>query len=262
MTVHLVGAGPGDPELLTVRADRLLTEADVVVHDRLISQAMLELAHRARLVDVGKAPGGPRAAQDDINHILVTEGRQAMTEGRTVVRLKGGDPYLFGRGAEEADALREAGIPVQVVPGISSSLAAPAAAGIPVTHRTTSTGVTIVTGSVANDTSGVDWSTLAALDHTLVVLMGVRPAPTLAAQLIEHGRPADEPVAVVGSATTGDQRTVRTTLAGLHRADVPAPATIVIGPVAALPDLPTWIPTETAGSSETPSSTLTGALFS
>jgi uroporphyrin-III C-methyltransferase len=239
MTVHLVGSGPGDPDLLTMRAHRLLGEAEVVVHDRLVARAVLDLAPRARLVDVGKTPGGPRRAQDDINQILITEGRRA----DIVVRLKGGDPYLFGRGAEEAEALRRAGVAVEVVPGVSSALAAPAAAGVPVTHRTISTGVTIVTGSTAADTSGVDWSRLAPLDHTLVVLMGVRQAPTLAAELIEHGRSPAEPVAVIGSATTGHQRAVRTTLAQLHRADVPAPATIVIGPVAALADLPTWVPT-------------------
>lgn len=248
MTVHLVGAGPGDPDLLTVRAQRLLTEADVVVHDRLISPAMLAVACGARLIDVGKTPGGPRRAQDDINRILITEGRRA----GIVVRLKGGDPYLFGRGAEEAGALLAAGVPVEIVPGISSALAAPAAAGIPVTHRTVSTGVTVVTGSTATDTSGVNWPLLAKLDHTLVVLMGVRPAALVAARLIAHGRPPSEPVAVIGSATTGEQRVLRTTLAALHLADVPAPATIVIGAVAAQPDLPTWLPTPEPARRTTP----------
>ena len=241
--VYLVGAGPGDPELITVKGLRCLQQADVVVHDRLVSRAVLDLATRARLVDVGKTPGGPRWAQDDINQILITEGRRA----DVVVRLKGGDPFLFGRGAEEAEALQAAGVGVEVVPGISSALAAPAAAGIPVTHRTVSTGVTIVTGSTAADTSGVDWSRLAPLDHTLVVLMGVRQAPTLAAQLIEHGRRPTEPVAVIGSATTGHQQVQRTTLAELHLTEVPAPATIVVGPVAALADLPVWVPTLESG---------------
>lgn len=238
MTVHLVGAGPGDPDLLTVRAHRLLGQADVVVHDRLVAPAVLALAPQARLIDVGKTPGGPRRAQADINRILIAAGRRVPT----VVRLKGGDPYLFGRGAEEAAALRAAGIEVTVTPGVSSALAAPAAAGVAVTRRSVSTGVTIVTASTADDTSGVDWPGLAALDHTLVILMGVRAAPGVAATLIEHGRAPDEAVAVVGSATTGHQQAVRTTLAELGRADVPAPATIVIGPVAALADLPTWIP--------------------
>ena len=243
MTVHLVGAGPGDPELLTVRAHRLLSQADVVVHDRLVSQTVLALAAGARLVDVGKTPSGPRIAQDDINRILIDEGRRAPS----VVRLKGGDPYLFGRGAEEVAALRAAGVGVEVVPGISSAFAAPSAAGIPVTHRTISTGVTVVTASTATDTSGVDWSALARLGHTLVVLMGVRQAPLVAEKLAEHGLPLHEPVAVIGSATTGQQRVQRTTLAQLHQADVPAPATIVIGPVAALPDLPVWTPTPEPG---------------
>jgi uroporphyrin-III C-methyltransferase len=237
VTVHLVGAGPGDPELLTVRAHRLLTEADVVVHDRLVSPAILALAPRARLIDVGKTPGGPRRAQSDINDILVREGRRAAT----VVRLKGGDPYLFGRGSEEALVLADAGVAVEVVPGISSALAAPASAGIPVTHRTLSTGVTIVTGSTAADTSGVDWSVLAALNHTLVILMGVRPAAEWSAALVRHGRSPDEPVAVVGSASTEAQRVVRTTLGRVASVEIPAPATIVVGPVAALADLPTWL---------------------
>ncbi|MEM9561382.1 MAG: uroporphyrinogen-III C-methyltransferase [Actinomycetota bacterium] len=244
MTVHLVGAGPGDPELLTVRAHRLLAAADVVIHDRLVGPAVLALAGRARLVDVGKLPGGSHQAQADINRLLIEEGRG----GGTVVRLKGGDPYLFGRGGEEAADLRVAGIDVEVVPGVSSALAAPAAAGIPVTHRTVSAGVTIVTGSTADDSSGVDWPTLAALDHTLVVLMGVGRAPELAATLIEHGRRPIEPVAVVGSGTLAGQRTVRTTLERLDRVDVPAPATIVIGPVAALADLPEWVPSQASTS--------------
>lgn len=242
MTVHLVGAGPGDPDLLTVRAHRLLGTADVVVHDRLVAPAVLALAPAARLIDVGKIPGGSPRAQTEINRLLIEEGRT----GATVVRLKGGDPYLFGRGAEEAADLRAAGIDVEVVPGVSSALAAPAAAGIPVTHRTISDGVTIVTASLAADGERQDWSALARLDHTLVVLMGVRRAPQLAGALMAGGRRPDEPVAVVGSATTDRQRVARTTLAGLDRVEVPAPATIVIGPVAALADLPTWLPTMAA----------------
>jgi uroporphyrin-III C-methyltransferase len=237
MTVHLVGAGPGDPDLLTVRAHRLLGQAEVVVHDRLVAPAVLDLAVRARLVDVGKTPGGPRRAQADINRVLVDEGRRY----RCVVRLKGGDPYLFGRGAEEAHHLLQAGVDVEVVPGVSSALAAPAAAGVPVTHRRASTGVTIVTGATATDTTGVDWATLARLDHTLVVLMGVGSAPTWVELLIANGRNADEPVAVVGSATTAGQRVVRTTLTRLPSVDVPAPATVVVGPVAAFDHLPSWI---------------------
>lgn len=248
MTVHLVGAGPGDPDLLTVRAVRLLQRADAVVFDRLVGDAVLELAPHARLVDAGKRPGGPRTAQDDINAELARLGSLLTT----VVRLKGGDPYLFGRGGEEADFLIARGIDVEVVPGVSSALAGPLAAGIPVTHRSVSAGVTVVTASTAEDTSGIDWRALAHLDHTLVVLMGVRRAPEIAATLIEQGRDPSEAVAVVGSATTGRQRSVRTTLAGLGAADVPAPAIIIIGPVAALPGLPTWIPTPTSDSSTAP----------
>ena len=239
MTVHLVGAGPGDPDLLTIRAARLLAEADVVVHDRLVGSAVLALAPDAILVDVGKRPGSHRRTQDEINAELVALGARYPT----VVRLKGGDPYVFGRGGEEASHLRAAGIDVDVVPGVSSALAAPAAAGVPVTHRGHSTGVTVVTAATAADTEPPDWSTLARLDHTLVVLMGVRAAPEIAASLLAAGCPADRPVAIVGSATTDRSRTVRTTLAELGTATVPAPATIVIGDVAALDDLPTWRPT-------------------
>lgn len=236
MTVHLVGAGPGDPDLLTLRAARLLACAEVVVHDRLVGADVLSLAPQAAMIDVGKRPGGSRRLQDHINDTLIAVGRLH----DTVVRLKGGDPYVFGRGGEEAMALRHAGVDVAVVPGISSALAAPAAAGIPVTHRGRSTGVTVVTASTAADTRSVDWAQLARLDHTLVVLMGVRAAPDIAAALVAGGRHPDEAVAVVGSATTPLQRTVRTTLARLGDTDVAAPATIVVGAVAALDDLPTW----------------------
>lgn len=238
MTVHLVGSGPGDPELLTLRAARLLGEADVVVHDRLVGRAALDLAPRAELVDVGKRAGSPDRTQHEINATLVDAGRRH----RCVVRLKGGDPYLFGRGSEEVAALRAAGIDVEVVPGVTSAFSAPLAGGVPVTHRATSTGVTVVTASVAPGTRPIDWGALARLDHTLVVLMGVRLAPSIAADLIAGGRSPAEPVAVVGSATTDHQLTVRTDLAHLPSVEIPAPAVIVVGAVAAIDDLPSWQP--------------------
>ncbi|HEX7443050.1 MAG TPA: uroporphyrinogen-III C-methyltransferase, partial [Acidimicrobiales bacterium] len=170
MTVALVGAGPGDPGLLTRRGAELLAGAEVVVYDRLIARELLDLAPAgAELIDVGKGPG-QSGRQADINELLVDRGRS----GRRVVRLKGGDPFVFGRGGEEAEALRQAGVDVEVVPGVSSAFAAPAAAGIPVTHRTVSTSVTVVTGHAGDPAlPGVDWEALGRLDGTLVILMGM-----------------------------------------------------------------------------------------
>ncbi len=235
MTVYLVGAGPGDPELLTLRGARLLGRADVVVHDRLVAPELLELApaHAVR-VDVGKTPGRPRrpGRQADINALLVEHGRR----GATVVRLKGGDPFVFGRGGEEAEALLAAGVPFEVVPGVTAAFAAPAAAGIPVTHRGVSTSVTVVTGRVGGPSAagGLDWASLGRAGGTLVVLMGMAERAAIAGALLAAGRPADTAVAVVHWGTTVDQQVVRTTLAGLAHVDLPAPATIVVGPVAAL----------------------------
>lgn len=232
MTVYLVGAGPGHPELLTLRGAALLGRADVVVHDRLVARELLELAPaRALRLDVGKTPGRP-TRQADVNALLVEHGRR----GATVVRLKGGDPFVFGRGGEEAEALLAAGVPFEVVPGVSSAFAAPAAAGIPVTHRGVSASVTVVTGRVGGPgpSGGVDWASLARAGGTLVVLMGMAERVAVAEALLAAGRPADTAVAVVHWGTTDRQRVVRTTLAGLADVDLPAPATIVVGPVAAL----------------------------
>jgi uroporphyrin-III C-methyltransferase len=231
MTVHLVGAGPGDPDLLTVRAARLIANADVIVHDRLADPAIVQLAHPdAELIDVGKRPGRP-TPQENINALLVHLGR----EGREVVRLKGGDPFVFGRGGEEAQALLAAGVPFTVVPGISSALAAPAAAGIPVTHRGVSASFTVVTGHrESGGSSSIDWEALARVGDTIVVLMGVAERALIAARLIAGGLAADTPVAAVRWGTRPEQETLRTTLAELGDAAVEAPSTIVIGAVAAL----------------------------
>jgi uroporphyrin-III C-methyltransferase len=232
VTVYLVGAGPGDPELVTVRGAALLARADVVVYDRLIAHSLLDLAPPdAERLDVGKKPGQP-SRQADINALLVEHGSQ----GQEVVRLKGGDPFLFGRGGEEAEALRAAGIPYEVVPGVTSAFAAPASAGIPVTHRGLSTSVTVVTGHVGDPSApgGVDWQALARAGGTLVVMMGMADRARIAEALIEGGRPRDTPVSVVHWGTTDRQRTERTTLDGLGDVDLPAPCTIVIGPVAGL----------------------------
>jgi uroporphyrin-III C-methyltransferase len=232
MTVSLVGAGPGHPGLFTLRGAELLGRADVVVYDRLIAHELLELAPPgAELIDVGKNPG-ESSRQSDINALLVEHGRA----GREVVRLKGGDPFVFGRGGEEAEALRKAGVAYEVVPGITSAFAAPAAAGIPVTHRTLSTSVTVVTGRVGDASAAdtVDGQALGNAGGTLVILMGVSERADIAARLIAGGRLPDTPAAVVHWGTATGQEVVRTTLDGLASVALPAPSVIVVGPVAAL----------------------------
>ena len=232
MTVSLVGAGPGHPGLFTLRGAELLGRADVVVYDRLIAHELLELAPPgAELIDVGKNPG-ESSRQSDINALLVEHGRA----GREVVRLKGGDPFVFGRGGEEAEALRKAGVAYEVVPGVTSAFAAPAAAGIPVTHRALSTSVTVVTGRVGDASAAdrVDWQALGNAGGTLVILMGVSERADIAARLIAGGRLPDTPAAVVHWGTATGQEVVRTTLDGLASVALPAPSVIVVGPVAAL----------------------------
>jgi uroporphyrin-III C-methyltransferase len=230
MTVYLVGAGPGDPDLLTVRAARLLATADVVVHDALVGDGVLELVPPGvELIDVGKRPG--RATpQELINTLLVQLGR----DGRRVVRLKGGDPFVFGRGGEEALALRDAGVDFQIVPGITSSVAAPAAAGVPVTHRGVSAAFTVVTGHRRAGEHDIDWRSLAKVGGTIVILMGVTHRGTIAAELIAGGLPADTPVAAVRSATTDDEVVLRCRLDELADRPLDSPAVIVVGAVAAL----------------------------
>jgi uroporphyrin-III C-methyltransferase len=236
VTVYLVGAGPGDPDLLTLRAASLLARADVIVHDRLIDHRILaSAAPWAELIDVGKTPGSPCHSQAEINRILVERGRSH----DVVVRLKGGDPFVFGRGGEEAEVLVASGIAVEVVPGVSSSVAAPAAAGIPVTMRGIASGVTVVTAHQDPATSngagnGLDWDALARAGTTLVVLMGAARARSVSQRLIAGGMRPDMPVAVITSATNPDQLIDRTTLAELGEMPVCNPSTIVIGEVAAL----------------------------
>jgi uroporphyrinogen III methyltransferase/synthase len=244
VTVYLVGAGPGDPGLITRKGAEILGRAEVVVYDRLIDRSLLALAPRgAVLVDAGKRPAGATdapqvgagsgaARQDDINALLVAHGRSKAT----VVRLKGGDPFLFGRGGEEAEALSQAGVPWEVVPGVSSSIAVPAVAGIPVTQRGLSTSVTVVTGQVEGETrsGAVDWESLARANGTLVILMGMATRGEIARRLQAGGRRADEPVAVVEWGTTTRQRVARTTLGELESVRLGSPAVIVVGPVAAL----------------------------
>jgi uroporphyrin-III C-methyltransferase len=231
--VYLVGAGPGDPKLITVRGAEVLGLADVVVFDRLASPALLDLAPPdAERIYVGKEPGRPAMPQEAINELLVSRA----LAGDTVVRLKGGDPFVFGRGGEEALACVGAGVPFEVVPGISSALAAPAAAGIPVTHREVARSVAIVTGSIAHG-DGIDLSTVATATDTLVLLMAAGHLAETCAALIEHGRSPSEPAAIVMWATTEDQRHVVGTLETLSAlalaAAIGPPATLVVGEVAA-----------------------------
>lgn len=231
MAVYLVGAGPGDPGLLTRRGAELLSRAEVVVYDRLSVAALLDLAPPgAELRGVGKRPGGASVAQAEINRLLVSEG----LAGRTVVRLKGGDPFVFARGGEEAAALAEAGVPFEVVPGVTSALAVPAYAGIPVTLRHSSTLFTVITGHEDPEKGGeLDWHAVASLGGTIVVLMGVAQRAKIAQRLQEGGLDSATPVAAVTWGTRPEQRTLRTTLAELPNVELEAPSTIVIGRVAA-----------------------------
>ena len=232
MTVYLVGAGPGDPGLLTVRGAELLGACDVVVHDRLAGSAILDLApEAAERINVGKAPGNVTLPQEDINQLLVDRGRA----GQEVVRLKGGDPFVFARGAEEAMALAAAGVPFEVVPGITSALAAPAAAGVPVTMRHEVFSFTVVTGHQSPGSSNpVDWRAIAAAGGTIVVLMAAARIAGIADELMEGGLAPDTPVTAITWATTEQEEVTRSTLADIGEAGVEAPATFVIGAMAGL----------------------------
>jgi uroporphyrinogen III methyltransferase/synthase len=243
-TVHLVGAGPGDPGLATARALELIAQADAVVHDRLVAPALLRLAREgAELIDVGKRPGDPGLGQDRINTLLVELARA----GKRVVRLKGGDPFVFGRGGEEARTLAEAGIAFEVVPGVTAGIAAPAYAGIPVTDREQASGVAFVTAheDPSKDESALDWAALAAFPGTLVFYMGVRTLPAVAARLAEHGRSGDEPAAVIERGTLPGQRVVTAPLAEIAgraaEAGIRPPALTVVGPVAAMGERLAWL---------------------
>lgn len=230
--VVLVGAGPGDPELITLRGARALAEADVVVYDRLVAPALIDLAPRAERIYVGKEPGRPAVPQFEIERLLVEHA----LAGSVVVRLKGGDPFVFGRGGEEALACAEAGVPCEVVPGVSAAVAAPAAVGIPVTHRRLARSFAVVTGSTAHDDE-VDLSKVAGSD-TIVVLMAAGRLAQTCAELIAAGRPPDEPAAIVQWAWTPEQRSVIGTLATLptiaETASIGPPATLLVGAVASL----------------------------
>jgi uroporphyrin-III C-methyltransferase / precorrin-2 dehydrogenase / sirohydrochlorin ferrochelatase len=234
--VALVGGGPGDPELITVRGRRLLAHADVVVADRLAPQELLaELAPHVEVIDAAKIPYGRAMAQDAINKVLIDRAKA----GKFVVRLKGGDPFVFARGYEEVLACVDAGIPVTVVPGVTSAIAVPALAGVPVTHRAVTHEFVVVSGHVAPDhpESLVNWNALAAMSGTIVLLMAVERIELFTKALLEGGRPADTPVLVVQQGTTAAQRTLRATLGNaperIRSEGIRPPAIIVIGAVAA-----------------------------
>jgi uroporphyrin-III C-methyltransferase len=248
--VSLVGAGPGDPELLTLKGLRRLRAADVVVYDALIDTALLrECRPDAELIYVGKRAGQHCAAQAEINALLVDRARA----GRRVVRLKGGDPFVFGRGGEEAEALAAAGIPWEVVPGVSAAVGVPAYAGIPVTHRGMAASFAVVTGheDPQRTASRVNWPALAQGVDTLVVLMGLSRLPTITAQLIAHGRPPETPAAVIQAGTMGSQAAVTGTLATIAddaaRAGLESPATLVVGEVVRLRGQLRWFEPDLAG---------------
>jgi uroporphyrinogen III methyltransferase/synthase len=242
--VYVVGAGPGDPGLMTSRAQDLIAAADAVYYDRLIPDGALDRARPdAELVYVGKEPGRPSMPQQEINERLVESAR----EGRSVVRLKGGDPFVFGRGGEEAEALREAGVEFEIVPGVTAGVAAAAYAGIPVTHRDQSSAVAFVTGheDPEKGASALDWKALASFPGTLVLYMGIRRLAENAAALIDAGRDPDEPAAVIERGTQSGQRTVVAKLGtiadAVERDCVGAPALIVIGPVVSRRETLAWL---------------------
>ena len=241
--VSLVGAGPGDPDLITIGGAARLAEADVVVYDRLANPVLLRLAPEdAELIAAGKSPARHTLSQDEINGLLVERGR----EGKRVVRLKGGDPFVFGRGGEEAEALAAAGIPFEVIPGVSSAIAAPAYAGIPVTHRGIASSFAVVTGheDAAKHETTIDWPKLATTVDTLIFLMGTAQLDEIASRLMSHGRAAETPVAVIEWGTLPRQRTLSGTLATIAEqalaARIQAPAITVVGEVVRLRDDLRW----------------------
>ena len=241
---YLVGAGPGDPDLITVKGLRCLRRADVVVYDRLIAPALLDEARPdAARIFVGKGAGCHTMPQEQINAVLVEHARQ----GRVVVRLKGGDPFVFGRGGEEAAALAAAGIPFEVVPGVSAAIAVPAYAGIPVTHRGRGSLMTVVTAHDCAPAAGVDWEALARVGGTLIIMMGVATLPRVTQRLRDGGRAPHTPAAVIEQGTTAQQRVVEGTLADIAEraaaAGIRPPAITVVGAVAALRASLAWFET-------------------
>ena len=240
--VYLIGAGPGDPELITLKGLRYLRSADIILYDRLISPELLaEARPNAELIFVGKEAGCHSLPQEQINALLIYHAQR----NRIVARLKGGDPFVFGRGGEEAQALAAAQVPFEIIPGISSAIAVPAYAGIPVTHRDYTSSVTIVTGHKGHNTSpAVNWEALATLGGTLVILMGVKALPHFTEQLIAHGMNGDIPAAVIQNGTTPQQRVVTGTLATIAacalKEGLSTPALTIIGSVVTTREALSW----------------------
>ncbi|HLB99688.1 MAG TPA: uroporphyrinogen-III C-methyltransferase [Candidatus Bathyarchaeia archaeon] len=234
--VYLVGAGPGDPKLLTVRAVELLRKADVVIYDRLVGKSILNLAPKtARKIYVGKKAGKHEVPQNKINELLVS----IALEGKKVVRLKGGDPFLFGRGGEEAETLLEKNVPFEIVPGVTSAIAAPMYAGIPLTHRDYASSVAIVTGHRAGDSGKpVNWSKLANAVDTIVILMGIESLEAIVAKLVAGGLDPNKPVAIIQQGTTRNQKSILGKLSNIvdeaEKNNMRPPAVVVIGGVAEL----------------------------
>ena len=240
-TVYLIGAGPGDPELLTLRAARLLAQADSVVYDHLVAPAILDMVPAsAERQYAGKERGNHALPQDDLNLLLV----HLAQSGKRVVRLKGGDPYIFGRGGEEAEILAAHGVPFEVVPGVTAAAGCASYAGIPLTHRNYSQACVFVTGHLKDGSMNLDWPGLARRRQTVVVYMGLHGLGELCRQLITHGLPADWPAAIVQQGTTTNQRTVTGTLTSLpslaETARLKAPTLIIVGEVVKLRDKLAW----------------------
>jgi uroporphyrin-III C-methyltransferase len=243
-TVYLVGAGPGDPELLTLRALRIIGDADILVYDQLVSDAILALVNpAAERIYAGKQRGNHAVPQDDLNQLLV---KLARTHKR-IVRLKGGDPYTFGRGGEEVETLRENGIPFEVVPGVTAAAGVAAYAGIPLTHRNYAQACVFVTGHLKDGSMNLDWPGLARRRQTVIIYMGLHGLSYLCEQLIAHGLPTDWPAAIVQQGTTPNQRTVTGTLTTLpaiaESAGLKAPTLIIVGEVVRLKDKLAWFET-------------------
>lgn len=240
-TVYLVGAGPGDPQLLTLRAAHLIGKADVIVYDYLVAASILDLASPSvERIFVGKRRGDHALPQGELNLLLVTLARQK----KRVVRLKGGDPYIFGRGGEEVETLFEHGIPFEVVPGITAAAGVACYAGIPLTHRDYAQACIFVTGHLKDGTMNLDWAGLARRSQTVVIYMGSTGLPILCENLIVHGLPADWPAAIVQQGTTPQQRTITGTLATLphlaQQAQLTPPTLIIVGEVVKLHDKLAW----------------------
>ena len=245
--VYIVGAGPGDPGLITVKGLECLRRADVVLYDRLAAPELLDEApSHAELIDVGKEPKQHRRSQNEINSLLIKKA----DEGKTVVRLKGGDPFVFGRGGEECQALAEAGIRYEVIPGVSSAIAVPAYAGIPVTQRGVTTAFTVVAGHTGGADSDIDWASISRTG-TVIFLMGVEHLPEIVAGLLTHGRQVDTPVALIQDGTTQNQLVVTGTLENIveKAQDVRPPAVFVVGEVVHLREQIDWFSPRPFGSS-------------